>query len=133
MNFAELMDSWITEKIVRAQTDLVARVGKLELRVAELEEQVVNAEAVRNIANAQIDSRNNGLATSNSLTEFRVGELIQTQLCNTDWSDMIGEEVNELIESAIDNNDSIRDEIRSLVDEQLDGELDDLRITVRRG
>lgn len=133
MNFAELMDSWITEKIVRAQTDLVARVSKLEMRVQELEERAVTLDTVRGIVNEVVAAALEEIPSRGSLTEFRVGELIQTHLCNTDWADLIGEEVNELIESAIDNNDSIRDEIRSLVDEQLDGELDDLRITVRRG
>lgn len=133
MNFAELMDSWITEKITRAQTDLIARVSKLEMRVQELEERAVTLDTVRGIVNEVVAAALEEIPSRGSLTEFRVGDLIQTQLCNTDWADLIGEEVNELIESAIDNNDSIRDEIRSLVDEQLDGELDDLRITVRRG
>lgn len=115
MNFAELLDSWINEKITRSQTDLTTRVAKLEMRVAELEHLTVNRE------DATV-----------SLTEYRVNEIIQNQLCDVDWNDMIGGEIDERIESAIENNESIRDEIRNFVNEQLDSELDDLTVTVRR-
>lgn len=114
MTFSELLDNWIGEKIIRAQTDLIARISKLEMKVSELKRLVVQRE-------------------NEPVSEYLIDQLIQTRLCNTDWNDMIGEEVNELIESAIDNNDSVRTEIRNLVDEQLDGELDDLEVTIRRG
>lgn len=101
MTFSELLDNWIGEKIIRAQTDLIARISKLEMKVSELK---------RLVAQEQV-------------SEYRVREIIQTHLCNTDWHDMIGSEIDDRIE------DSVRDKVTEI----LDSELDDLEITVRRG
>ena len=100
----DTFENWLLELVTRAQSGLLERIEKLE--------QERNDEQV---------------------SEYRIKELIQNHLCNVDWNDMIGTEVHGIVESSIENNESVRTEIRNLVDEQLDGELDDLEITVRRG
>lgn len=104
MTFSELLDNWIGEKIIRAQTDLIARTSKLEMKMNELERLVVQRE-------------------NEPVSEYLIDQLIQTRLCNTDWSDMIGSEIDDRIE------DSVRDKVTEI----LDSELDDLEVTIRRG
>lgn len=181
MNFAELLDSWISEKILRAQTDLIARVAKLEMRVAELEaedidetlakrlteleNQAVGIDTVRNITNEVVQAAlHEGpndytlaervqLLEDNAFSEYGIQEIIQTYLCNTDWNDMIGEEVTDILDARINmlnreqsplTESRVRDlvydvftsdvdwdeMIGTTVDDRIDSKLDDFNDTV---
>lgn len=144
MNFAELLDSWIIDKITRAQTDLTARVAKLEMRVSELEAEDIDETLAKRIQ----------LLEDSTFSEFGIQEIIQTYLCNTDWNDMIGEEVTDILDSRINmlnreqspltesrvrdlvydvfNSDVDWDEmIGTTVDERIENQLEDFKDTVR--
>ena len=144
MNFAELLDSWISDKITRAQTDLTARVAKLEMRVSELEAEDIDETLAKRIQ----------LLEDSTFSEFGIQEIIQTYLCNTDWNDMIGEEVTDILDSRINmlnreqspltesrvrdlvydvfNSDVDWDEmIGTTVDERIENQLEDFKDTVR--
>lgn len=111
MNFAELMDSWLTEKI--------ARMGKLELRVAELEERAATLDSVREIVNEVVAAALDEIPSHGSLTESRVKDIVQNELCDTDWSNMIGEEVNAMIDDKLCDFDAV-------IKDKNDDELSDL-------
>ena len=123
MNFAELLDSWISEKILRSQTDLSARVAKLEMRVAELENQAVNHDTVRDITNEVVQAALDE-APQGSLTESRVKDLIYNTLSeDVDWDEMIGDTVNDRVE--IWNENQLYNEIKAVLDDV------EFRVTVR--
>lgn len=127
MTFGELLENWINEKITRSQTDLVARISKLEMKVGELE---------RLAAQRNNDDYERSLADrvqyleQEQMSEYRVQEIIQTHLCDTDWSEMIGSEIDDRIEDKISelNLDDVPTE--STINDIVRDVISDTRFTV---
>ncbi len=91
----ETFEAWLRREI-REITD--QRVVKLDERLEALVELTQRIQRLE--------------AGAKEISEFRVEEIVQNQLCNVDWGDMIGEEVSNIVDAKISdlNLDDVPDE-----------------------
>lgn len=104
MNFAELLDSWIAEKINKALTDHAERIFRLE--------QSSNSPAM-------LAERVQWLEDRDFVTRSQVEDKVSEALSVTDWDDCIGSFVAEKVESVL-SEDDFRDAVGDLLDDKIE-------------
>ena len=104
MNFAELLDSWIAEKINKALTDHAERIFRLE--------QCANSPVM-------LATRVEWLENRDFVTRSQVDDRVSEALSVTDWDDCIGSFVAEKVESALDDDD-FRDRLGDILDDKIE-------------
>lgn len=149
MNLFESIQQWIEENIVRPLTDRLNQHDKdietLAARFLKLETAVADASHARQPTDLSF------LAERVLAWEKRYQQDMETllkRICDLETDDLISR-IDERIEEALDNDDfrdrmtdlfsefiegdEATDKVKRLCENHLDGELDDLSITVKRG
>ena len=118
----EIFETWLAERIFYAQTALTDRISVLEAEIQTLRIAAPETAATLDRDGRTLSERVTWL--ENHITDCdTLAESIQNVLSDTDWDNMIGDEVNGMIDSAVDEK----------VDAYLDDNLDEKVVDAVRG